>query len=48
MQYFDFLSASQKEDVFFKLPGSVTKDSPKHILEHALELRFMFRGTEKI
>ncbi|KKB73681.1 MULTISPECIES: HpcH/HpaI aldolase/citrate lyase family protein [Bacillus] len=36
MQYFDFLSASQKENVFFKQPGIVTKDSPKHILEYAL------------
>ncbi|ATH94273.1 citrate lyase subunit beta [Bacillus glycinifermentans] len=36
MQYFDFLSASQKENVFFKQPGMVTKDSPKHILEYAL------------
>lgn len=36
LQYFDFLSASQKENVFFKQPGIVTKDSPKHILEYAL------------
>lgn len=36
LQYFDFLSADQKEDVFFKQPGEVTKDSPKHLLEYAL------------
>ncbi len=47
MQYFDFLSASQKEDVFFKLPGSVTKDSPKHILEHALGAALYVPGNRK-
>ncbi|MFN2746529.1 MULTISPECIES: HpcH/HpaI aldolase/citrate lyase family protein [Bacillus] len=47
MQYFHFLSPSQKEDIFFKQPGSVTKDSPKHILEHALGATLYVPGNRK-
>ncbi|MDA1477925.1 HpcH/HpaI aldolase/citrate lyase family protein [Bacillus changyiensis] len=47
MQYFNFLSDSQKEDIFFKQPGAITKDSPKHILEYALGATLYIPGNRK-
>lgn len=47
VQYFHFLSPSQKEHVFFKQPEPVTKDSPKHILEYALGATLYVPGNRK-
>ncbi|MDI5790573.1 hypothetical protein PO124_25365 [Bacillus licheniformis] len=47
MQYFDFYPPLKRR-CLFKLPGTVTKDSPKRILEYALGAALYVPGNRKI